>query len=251
MIEVPDFEGVHLWDRLNWAKKVKLDQNVQPEFVVVWEDQRDLDAPCKITIPSCEFVAVAMVGGILPKIDAYLRDKAVTDAYEERHGSQEGFSWNVFHACHPNCYDFADPMSQEEIIEYIVQLVLPTHVLKDLNRPRHRIVKRSQILKNRLHRDAWELDFADEQPIAVGFDKAKELQRINLINHFIAADRRAAEIEPYIKLVPDLEGEYTKIKAARPEISFDRLDRAKTLSDLDHALPWALAEQFFHQQEAA
>lgn len=250
MIEIPEFQGTHLSHRVCWAKKNLRHLAEQPEFVIVWEDPKEIEAPCKITWVTPEFVAAAKHGGILPAIDAYVADKKTVERWSERNGSQGGFNWADWSAQHPYTSRLAEPMNHEGIVSYVLQKDLPTRVLEDGNKPRYRIIERAKLPKNRLHRNAWEFEYSSENPIQPNFEKAKALQKDRLISHFINRDNRAREIEPYIYMDDKLKVEFNQIKAANPETSFDRLSRAKTLSDLNRAMPAELVSRlFFDNQE--
>ena len=49
MIETPEFQGTHLWERLCWAKE-KLEP-YRTEYCIVWEDPNDMENPAKVTHP--------------------------------------------------------------------------------------------------------------------------------------------------------------------------------------------------------
>ena len=157
MIETtPDFQGIHLWNRLVWAKSNL--RGVQPEFCIAWEDPDDPEAPMKVTTPDPNFLAAALNGGILPPIEAYLADKAVTDAWESEHGSQKGFNWRDHNPQHPYVAP-RGPMDEVEALEYIVQKDLPTRVWgRNHNRPMFKIVPRAAIPTDRTNRNAWRLN---------------------------------------------------------------------------------------------
>ena len=42
---------------------------VEPQYCIVWEDPTKLDDPVKVTVPSPEWLAMAMHGNILPPVD--------------------------------------------------------------------------------------------------------------------------------------------------------------------------------------
>jgi hypothetical protein len=156
MTETPNFEGVHLWNRLMWAKANL--KKVQPKYCITWEDPTDLDAPMKVTTPDPNWLAAALNGGILPDIEAYLADKEVLERYEKEHGSMEGFSWRDHDPQHPYVAP-RGPMDEIEALEYIVQKDLPNHVWgKNHNRPMFKIVPRTAIPTNRTNRNAWRLN---------------------------------------------------------------------------------------------
>lgn len=240
----------HLWYRVCWAGANL--KPVQPEFAIVWETPMSDEETCKITSASPEFMAKALHGGILPDIEAYIEDRKITDAWEAKHGSQKGFNWKDHGCNHAHTNSRQSAMTQEETIEYLIKMVLPTAVqsLKG-NRPYYQVAKRSSILKNRLHRNSWEMQLDFDKPLDANFDKAKAIQKKALVDYFIGKDRRAIEIEPYAKFDPELEKELVTIKGSRPDVVFDRLERSKTIVELNNALPAALIKQFFLDEEIA
>ena len=162
MTIVPDFKGVHLWERLKWAQE-NLDQSVKPKYCIVWEDPDKPDEPVRVRTPSPEFLACALAGGILPDIEVFLADKATTDAWELRHGSLKGFSWQGLNPQHPWAAP-RGPMTEEEAMEYIVQKDIPTRVWgKQHNRPMFKIVPRSAIPKDKTNRNAWRLNSFEQE----------------------------------------------------------------------------------------
>ena len=48
-MQTPEFQGIHLFDRLCWAKE-NIDP-VQCDFRVIFEDPNDMDAPAKVLVP--------------------------------------------------------------------------------------------------------------------------------------------------------------------------------------------------------
>lgn len=227
----------HLFDRLLWAK-----QNlapVQSQYRIVWEDPDDPDAPARITVPDPNWMAAALHGGILPPIESYIEDRQRL----KQSGVQD--YKKVGGARHP----YANPisaMTEMEAIKYLLIKDCPEQILtENRNRPYYMITSVTKIPKNRLHRNAWQMSLDEETPIDIELDKAKAIQRKNMVEWFISSDKRRRELEPYIKFSPEAEQEYINLSVVRADIAFDRLDRAKTLSDLDRALPGPLVAQYF------
>jgi hypothetical protein len=239
-----------LFERICWSKENL--KPVQPEFAIVWETPMVDEETCKITSASPEFMAKALHGGILPDIEAYIEDRKITDAWEAKHGSQKGFNWNDHGCNHAHTNSRQSAMTQEETIDYLIKMVLPTEVqnLKG-NRPYYQVTKRSNVLRNRLHRNSWKMAYDFDNPLSPDFDKAKAIQKKALVDYFIGKDKRAKEIEPYVKFDAELEKELVTIKGSRPDVVFDRLERSKTIAELNNALPAALIQQFFMEEELA
>ena len=146
----------HFFDRISKAKSV-LDP-VQPQYCIVWEDPTDLDQPVRVTSPAPEWLAMAMAGDYLPPIEAYLRDKAIENAWIKAN-PDKGFNWkDAGGATHP--YTSTIPaMTEEEAMEYLLQKDVPSHVWADAtaNAPRYRITKRTMVSTDRSYRNAWRL----------------------------------------------------------------------------------------------
>ena len=141
-----------LFNRLLWAK-CHLGA-VQSRYRVVFED--DLDEPAKVLVPDPNWMAAALNGGVLPPIDAYLRDK-------DKQAQHRGYSFHwglVGGAEHPYAEPIG-PMSEEEAIEYLIRKDVPNHVWMNRdgsNRPRFRICRVEQIPTDRTYRDAWSIN---------------------------------------------------------------------------------------------
>jgi hypothetical protein len=147
----------HLFDRL--AEAAERLVPVQSQYRVVFEPPGMEEACAAILVPDPNWLAAALAGGILPPIDAYLRDQAKVAAYCAEH-DPETFSWDkVGGAEHPYA-DTIGPMTEEQAIEYLIMKDVPTEVWVDAdttNRPRFAIVKTETIPTDRSFRNAWRL----------------------------------------------------------------------------------------------
>jgi len=144
-----------------FERELYAQQNLKPiesELCIVWEDQ--IDEPSKVTTPSPMWWAMALKGGYLPDISAYLEDKAVVEKWLEE-TPELPFSWDaVGGAKHPSAKP-RGPMTEEEAIEYLAQMTLPTKVLNEAksgNSLKLIICKRSQVPTNRENRNAWAIN---------------------------------------------------------------------------------------------
>ena len=150
MIETPEFQGTHLWERLCWAKE-KLEP-YRSEYCIVWEDPNDMEAPAKITHPDPNWMACALQGGILPPVQSYWelkKDEAKPDFVKHTRGPE------LLHNMKP-----IDAMTEEEAIEYLIMKDIPEHVWRDwdkANKPRLVICKKSQLPATREWRNAWQI----------------------------------------------------------------------------------------------
>ncbi len=147
---IPNFQGVHLWDRLCWAK-----QNLKPihtDYRVIWQDPDNLDEPCKITSPDPNWLACAKAGGILPDVRVYWalqEDESKPDFKKHTRGY-------LLHNTKP-----IDAMTEEQAIEYLIMKDIPQRVWRDYekaNNPRLIICNKHQLPETRMWRNAWKID---------------------------------------------------------------------------------------------
>ena len=150
MIETPEFQGTHLWERLCWAKE-KLEP-YRSEYCVVWEAPNDMENPAKVTHPDPNWMACALQGGILPPVQSYWelkKDENKPDFVKHTRGPE------LLHNMKP-----IDAMTEEEAIEYLIMKDIPEHVWRDWdksNKPRLVICQKSQLPATREWRNAWQI----------------------------------------------------------------------------------------------
>ena len=209
-----------LFDRVQWAK-----ENLKPfetDYRIVFE--ADMDVTCAILIPDPYWMAMALHGGLLPSVEAYHNLEVVDGKVTNGH---------ILHN------HTIGALTEEEAIDYLLRKDTPDHVWKDTsrNRPLFNVTKKEFIPANRTYRNAFEMNLDHQRPIKVDFAKAKHLQKKAVKEFYIQKNNRKRDLEPFIAFDDDAKQEYEMINAMRPELAFDRLNRAKTLSDLDHALP--------------
>jgi hypothetical protein len=122
----------------------------KPTYAIVWEDPSDVDEPARITVPSSEWLAMAMHGGILPPVEVYWALKED----EAQPGFTRHTRGHLLHDTPP-----IPAMTEEEAMEYLVKKDIPQHVWKDYrgNRTILKIVPKSFIPTNRSHRNAWRI----------------------------------------------------------------------------------------------
>ena len=140
----------HLWDRLVEAKSRLAP--VQSKYRVLFEDPANPDAPACVLVPDPNWMAAALAGGILPPIDAYLRDRDVPDGQPKEH-------------------PYAEPigaMTEEQAIEYLIQKDILPRVWRDYagNRQIMKIVPIELIPSDRSFRDAWRVAQDSQEEMA-------------------------------------------------------------------------------------
>jgi len=140
----------HLWDRLAEAKSRLAP--VQSKYRVLFEDPAQPDAPAAVLVPDPNWLACALHGGILPPIDAYLRDRDVPDGQPKEH-------------------PYARPigaMTEEQAIEYLIQKDISPAVWRDYtgNRQIMKIVPIELIPSHRSFRDAWRVAQDSQEELA-------------------------------------------------------------------------------------
>ena len=149
-IKTPDFQGIHLWDRLCWAKE-KL-EGKQSDYRVVWEDPDKPEECAKVTVPDPNWMACALQGGILPPVEVYwelAKDEAKPDFKKHTRGY-------LLHNTKP-----IEAMTEEKAIEYLIMKDIPQRVWRDYekaNRPRLVICRKDQLPSTRVWRNAWKID---------------------------------------------------------------------------------------------
>lgn len=132
----------HLWERLLEARS-RL-KPVQSKYRVLFENPEQPDAPAAVLVPDPNWMAAALAGGVLPPIDAYLRDRDVPDGQPKEHPYVEPIG----------------AMTEEEAIEYLIQKDIPPAVWRDYqgNRAILRIVPVEMIPSDRSYRGAWKIN---------------------------------------------------------------------------------------------
>lgn len=147
MINTPEFQGAHLWDRLCWAK-----ENLEPhqsDYRVVYEDS--LDECAKILVPDPNWMACALQGGILPPVEVYwllAQDEAQPDFKKHTRGY-------LLHNSKP-----IEAMTEEQAIEYLIMKDVPQSVWRDYdsgNKPKMVICRKEQLPGTRVWRNAWKI----------------------------------------------------------------------------------------------
>lgn len=130
----------HLFIRQMRAREAL--EPVEPHYCIVWEDPEEPEAPAKVTVPSPRWLAMALKGGYLPPIGAYLLDREEPDSTPKRH-------------------PYAAPigaMTEEQAMEYLALQVLPRQVSEYCgNRTIMRFVARADLPASRQFRNAWTL----------------------------------------------------------------------------------------------
>ena len=150
IIETPEFQGTHLWNRLHWAKDNL--EGVQTDYRVVWEDPEEPDAPAKVTVPDPNWMACALQGGILPPVEVYwalAEDEAKPDFKKHTRGY-------LLHNTKP-----VDKMTEEQAIEYLIMKDIPQRVWRNYekaNRKRLVICKKQNLPSHRTWRNAWKIN---------------------------------------------------------------------------------------------
>ena len=147
MINTPEFQGTHLWDRLCWAKENL--EGHQSEYRVVYEDS--VDECAKILVPDPNWMACALAGGILPEVWVYhelAKDEAQPDFKKHTRGY-------LLHDTKP-----VGPMTEEQAIEYLIMKDCPASIWRDYNsgnKPKLVICRKDQLPATREWRNAWKI----------------------------------------------------------------------------------------------
>jgi hypothetical protein len=149
MIQTPEFQGTHLWNRLGWAKENL--EMYRSEYCVVYEDS--IDECAKVLHPDPNWMACALQGGILPPVSSYWelkKDEAKPDFVRHTRGPE------LLHNMKP-----IGPMTEEEAIEYLIKKDIPESVWREWdtgNQPKMVICKKDQLPPTREWRNAWKIN---------------------------------------------------------------------------------------------
>jgi|TARA_E500000331_G_scaffold120243_1_gene117384 hypothetical protein len=149
MIETPEFQGTHLWERLCWAKENL--EGKPTDIRVVYEDPEDMDNPAKILCPDPNWMACALQGGILPPVEVYwelAKDEAQPDFKKHTRGY-------LLHNTKP-----VEKMTEEEAINYLIMKDIPERVWRTWNvgnKPKMVICRTHQLPEHRQWRNAWQI----------------------------------------------------------------------------------------------
>jgi hypothetical protein len=171
-MNTPNFQGVHMYDRLVWAR-----ENLTPyqtDYIIVYEN--DIDEPCRVLHPSPAFMACAMNGGILPTLETYRNVRA---------GKVKG---NELHTSKPS-----EAMTEEETISFLVKRDVPQHVQESnltSNRNKILICKRDKLPKTRVWRNAWvlsgdKIEYNNKMAVNIFKDKMAKAQSQEEIDNLL------------------------------------------------------------------
>jgi len=146
-MQIPDFKGTKLIERLAWAKEHL--EPVQSDYRVVYEDS--IDECCKILVPDPNWMACALAGKILPKVWVYhelAKDEAQPDFKKHTRGY-------LLHETEP-----MPAMTEEEAIEYLILKDCPADVIENFDKGNRRtlvICRKEQLPQSREWRNAWRI----------------------------------------------------------------------------------------------
>ncbi|MBG17182.1 MAG: hypothetical protein CMB77_02350 [Euryarchaeota archaeon] len=149
MIETPNFQGTHLWERLCWAK-----ENLEPvksDIRIVYEDPNDMESPAKILSPDPNWLACAIQGGILPPVEVYWeleKDESQPDFVKHTRGY-------LLHDTKP-----IEAMTIKAAIDYLIMKDVPQRIWRtwdEGNKPKMVICRLHQLPKHRKWRNAWQI----------------------------------------------------------------------------------------------
>lgn len=153
-----EWDAMKLYEREQAFRAICQEYNItldQPSLCIAWEDPTEPDAPMKVTVPTATWWAMALHGHILPPVEAYhllAEDEVKPDFVRHTRG-------NILHET-----QLMPPMTPEEAMIYLTQMVIPPRVWRDYrgNREILRIVPREAIPTDRTNRNAWRLAQLEE-----------------------------------------------------------------------------------------
>ena len=141
------FKGIHLWDRLCWAKENL--EPVQSDYRVVYEDS--VDDCAKILVPDPNWMACALQGGILPPVQVYwelAKDEAQPDFVKHTRGY-------LLHETQP-----IEALDEKSAIEYLIMKDISPSIWQtwdEGNKPKIVICRKEQLPQTREWRNAWRI----------------------------------------------------------------------------------------------
>ena len=144
-MKTPEFQGTHLFERLQWAKDNL--EPVQSDYRVVYET--DVDSPASILVADPNWMAAARQGGILPPVWVYWL-LAADEAHPDFKRHTRGY---LLHETRP-----VGPLTEEQAIEYLILKDIPREVWENYNvgnKPKLVICNKSQLPQSREWRNAW------------------------------------------------------------------------------------------------
>ena len=136
-----------LIDRIDWAYHTLAP--IKPRYAIVWEDPDEIDAPCRVTSPAPEWLAMALHGNLLPPVEVYqrMREAMLPDGSSPLHYLQDTAA--------P-----IGPMTEEEAMEYLLMKDVPRRVWdgsRETNRRLFVFTERKSLPTDRTFREAWRL----------------------------------------------------------------------------------------------
>lgn len=131
--------------------------NIEPKYIVVFDDPDNLDEPSKILNPTPEFILSAMSGKLKPIWVHWLLQDTEKKFYE-KHPIGTPFTHD------PEMHRLLEttrnlhPLSEEKAMEYLCMKDLPRKCWSQVhNRPMFKIVLKKYLPKSRIFRNAWEM----------------------------------------------------------------------------------------------
>ena len=144
-----DWKGTKLIERIDWARANLKRHNT--EYVVVYED---VDMECASVLhPDPHCMAMLMHGHLMPP--AWVKLKLKEDEQRPDFTCHSDFNGHLLHETKP-----MPPLTEEEAIEYLIQIDVPRHIWEtwnEGNRPKMVICKKSQLPATREWRNAWRI----------------------------------------------------------------------------------------------
>ena len=131
---------------------------VTPKYVIVFEDPDDLDAPCKIQVPTPEWIAYCLHGNFICSAEHFIRDKRFYAEWTKNNPNQQ-FNWKDHGGNSASYAETLPAMTQEEAMELLLQKDVPERVWNNTtsNATRYKICRKEMIPSNRQYRNAWRL----------------------------------------------------------------------------------------------
>lgn len=129
----------------------------ETEYRVVYDDPDGLDEPTKVLYPAPEWMYIAMTEGVPSIANFWEMEDEETACQEVRGLTPPTFRHKDEHMRKQEV-NISGPLTEQQAIEYLCMKDLPRKCWSQQhNRPMFKIVKASQIPRDRTFRNAWKM----------------------------------------------------------------------------------------------
>lgn len=171
MIKTPNFRGVPMYERIKWSD-VNIIPKAKAQYIIVYDDIYSETGGIIEVMPTDEWIALAMNGGILPPIETWhkMKFKLMNDKdeificdfleLEEIRRTNKIVQENLLNDDEVRESQPLGPLSEEETMEYLLMKDVPPRIWHDKykrNRCLFKICRPAQLPEDFTFRKAWRL----------------------------------------------------------------------------------------------